>query len=88
MTLDLPLTFKAWCRDAYGWRQCVHHLSPDEPTNVHEARYLAARWLAIDGTREAVVLPEGMDPTLFSLSIIRAHAVWAAIVLLDRSAAL
>ncbi len=76
--------YHVWARSAAGWRPCTHYHGPDAANDIHEARYLAARWLAIDGVREVVVLPAGVIPDARPLAEYIPGAVWRARVTLDR----
>ena len=87
-----PPLYHAWARSGpHAWRPCVARDHPHVAHELHEARYLAARWLAVDGVTEALVLPVGIDPNVYDPARRRGEArhiprvAWRAAVTWDTS---
>jgi len=58
--------YLAWARSgARQWRPCTARGHAAIPSDIYEARYSAARWLAVDGVSEVLVLPDGVDPNRY-----------------------
>lgn len=80
-----PTLYHAWARSGpHAWRPCVARDHPHVAHELHEARYLAARWLAVDGVTEALVVPVGVDPTRYGPTQIP-RVAWRAKVTVDVS---
>ena len=77
--------YLAWARSGpRPWRLCAARGHAAQPTELHEARYLAARWLAVDGVSETIVLPDAVDPNRYRPSLIP-WVAWRASVTRDLS---
>ena len=58
--------YLAWAKSgARPWRVCCARDHAAVPTDLYTARHFAARWLAVDGVSEALVLPDGVDPNRY-----------------------
>lgn len=77
--------FHAYARSGrHPWRPCIARDHPHVADELHDARYLAARWLAVDGVTEALVVPDDVDPNAHDPAHIP-RVAWRARVTCDTS---
>jgi hypothetical protein len=80
-----PTQYLAWAKaGARDWRVCTARDHAAQPTDLHAARYLAARWLAVDGVTETLVVPDTVDPNRTGPTLIP-FVAWRARVTRDTS---
>jgi hypothetical protein len=77
--------YLAWAKSgARPWRVCCARDHAAVPTDLYTARYFAARWLAVDGVSETIVLPDAVDPNRYRPAHIP-FVAWRASVTRDTS---